>query len=150
MLARRLGCGLRSAGEAIRARSLELNVDPVALPLVEHRSIDEGTLELARSSKDCLVIEGTFLDVLLSDLENVLKIELICEEAERRQRFKTRSGKDSLKQRDHADRHLRELLHGCREGTRDITIDTTSKTPEEITEEIIEWAQGTSSHKPPD
>ena len=141
ILAKELNCSLRSAGDAIRARSLELNVPQNSLALDEHRKIDETTRAMARSSVGPLVIEGTFLGALLFDLKDIRRIKLICAEGERRRRWESRGG-TPLHSRDDADRRLRQCLHGCRaDGTPDITIETSSRTPEEIAKEINTWVQ---------
>src|SRR5260370_16755393 len=77
-LARLLGCALRSAGEAIRARSIELKTKPSALTLDEHRKIDETTRYFAASEPEPLLIKGPFLHPLLSHISNIRLWDLIC------------------------------------------------------------------------
>ena len=134
-------CPLRCAGEAVAARSREMEITPQSLPLEEHRGIDQATLCLVKSARRRVVVEGTFLDALLADSENVLLVELICDDEERRRRFVSREGKDDLSVRDGADRELRHSLHKNHAGTADITIDSTAKSPVEVAKEIIAWIQ---------
>src|SRR5260370_41096938 len=141
ILVRLRGCALRSDGEGIRARSIELKTKPSALTLDEHRKIDETTRYFAASGPEPLVIEGTFLDALLSDIENIRLGELVCADHERQRRYGDREGSHGLLSRDNADQKLRYSLHVNHKGTPDITIDTTSKTPEEVAGEIVTWIQ---------
>lgn len=140
-LATLLDCNLRSVGDAIRARSKEKGISHDALTLSDHQTIDDTTRHFAQSGQSCLIIDGTFLDALLSDMRNVIKIELTCEDAERRRRFASREGNDGIQIRDDCDRQLRYSLHGSLRGETDLKIDTTSKTPNEVAREIILWLQ---------
>lgn len=139
-LAESFSCPIRSASDAVRARSRDLGVSASDLPMGEHRKIDEDTRSVVQSSGGSLVVEGSFLDALLSDVGNVCRIELTCGDDERRRRFVRRTGQNGLVQRDEDDDKLRLALHGDHVGAAaDLTVDTTSKEPDQIAEEIIVW-----------
>src|SRR5882762_1539844 len=95
-LAELFGCPSRSASDAVRLRSRELGISACELPTAEHRKIDEGTRSLVQSSRGTLVVEGSFLDALLSDVGNIYRIELTCIDDERQKRFVRRSGQNGL------------------------------------------------------
>jgi cytidylate kinase len=139
-LAESFSCPIRSASDAVRARSKELGVSASDLPMGEHRKIDEDTRSVVQSSGGSLVVEGSFLDVLLSDVGNVCRIELTCGDDERQRRFVRRSGQNGLVERDKDDDKLRLALHGDRVAVpAELTVDTTSKAPDQIVKEIIVW-----------
>jgi cytidylate kinase len=140
-LAALLGFKVRSAGDAVKARSVELNVEPDELSLLDHQRIDDLTRQMVESSKEPLIVEGTFLDALLSTIGDIYRIGLHCEENERRRRFIGREGYDGMQERDRADAALRFALHGEHAGSTDIVIDTTLKLPDEVAKEIAQWIQ---------
>jgi broad-specificity NMP kinase len=140
-LGKLLDCPFRSVGDAVRTRSRELGISPDSFHIDEHRRIDEVTRSFARSAQSRVVIEGTFLDALLSDLDNVCIVELTCSEEERKRRFVSREAQCELGVRDNADEKLRIALHGDHRGKPQVTIDTTSKAPDEVAKEISAWIQ---------
>jgi cytidylate kinase len=141
------GWSLRSAAKAVHERAAELGISPDALSLSEHRAIDETTRNLAASACETLVIEGTFLDALLSEVPRISRIELNCGGQERLRRFQCRENNRDLVSRDNADRQLRRSLHGTRRGVPDLSIDTTTKSPDDVAKEIIAWL-GTNEANP--
>jgi cytidylate kinase len=147
-LSQLLDCPTYSAGERVKGRSKELGVSPADLSLVEHRLIDESLRTMVQSAVKCLIVEGSFLDVLFYDLRDVYRIELVCSAEERRRRFNQRSGFDNLGERDKNDDDLRRELHGERTCSAEATFDTTSKTPEEVAREIFRWLEAKTSRAP--
>jgi cytidylate kinase len=144
-LAALFGLPLRSASIEIRRRSSELGITPNALPVSEHMAIDEATRSLAMEAVPGMVIEGTFLDALLSDISGVVRIELKCADAERLRRLLDREKSRDLDSRDNDTRNLRSILHGKKTSLPDFSIDTTGKTADTVTEEITTWLRMTSS-----
>jgi cytidylate kinase len=137
-LAELLSFPIHSASNSVRMRSRELGMSPNDLSLAEHRNIDKATLSVVQSTRGSLVVEGSFLDALLEDI-GIYRVELTCDEEERRRRFMQRSGENGLDRRDQEDSGLRHALHGDNVGAADLTLDTTSKTPDQVAEEIIVW-----------
>jgi cytidylate kinase len=144
-LSQLLDCPTYSAGERVKDRSKELSVSPADLSLLEHRLIDESLRAMAQSVAKCLIVEGSFLDVLFYDIRNVNRIELVCSAEERRRRFNQRSGLDNLGERDKNEDDLRRALHGERSCSAEASFDTTSKTPEGVAQEIFRWLEARTS-----
>src|SRR5205809_415197 len=105
-----LNCAVHSASASVRQRSRELGILPNELSLADHQKIDEYTRHLVESSPGPLVVEGSFLDALLGDLLRIYRVELICENEERRRRYVQGIGQDELGQRDKDDDDLRDIL----------------------------------------
>jgi cytidylate kinase len=144
-LAALLRVPLRSASVEIRRRASELGVTPNALPMREHKAIDEATRSLATEAIPGMVIEGTFLDALLSDISGIVRIELKCADEERLRRLLGREGSRDLDSRDNDTQNLRSILHGKKTSLPDFSIDTTGKTADTATEEITTWLRMTNS-----
>jgi cytidylate kinase len=140
-LSQLLACPTYGAGERVKSRSKELGVSPADLSLVEHQLIDQSLRTMVQSAVNCLIVEGSFLDVLFYDLRNVYRIELVCSAEERRRRFSQRNGFDNMDERDKNDDDLRRALHGELSCSAEATFDTTSKTPEEVAQEIFRWLE---------
>lgn len=131
----------RSCGQAVKDWANDIGVQPSDLSYDEHRKIDNETLLFAKQPFGNLVIEGTFLDVVLSGINDIKLVKLICDEDERARRFMRRSGFDAvsraaLKERDQTDLNLRRSLYGLNPKTLVdwIVLNTTSHTISELAE----------------
>ena len=134
-----LNCTVHSASASVRGRSRELGILPNELSLAEHQRIDQDTRNVVQSTQGPLVVEGSFLDALLGDLPHIYRVQLTCENEERRRRYAQRVGQDELRRRDKDDDNLRGNLHGNYTTKADFAGDTTCKTPVQVAEEIVAW-----------
>jgi cytidylate kinase len=147
-LAQLLNCAIHSASEAVRSKCRELGISTGELQLTEHKDIDATTYSIVALASSLLVVEGSFLDALLKDAADTYRIELVCEDWERRRRFTERHMTDGLDQRDNDDDKLRWALHGNRYGRPDVTFNTTGEKPREIAERIFEWLKTKGFQEP--
>lgn len=115
-LATLTGIQLRSCGDAVRERSTALGLTVATLPRSDHQWIDEETRRLARDPVRDVIIEGTYLDIVLAEVANVRLVRLVCKLEVRAARLMRRGGEHgryvSLAERDELDRRIREDLYG--------------------------------------
>jgi cytidylate kinase len=146
LLANTLKIPVRHCGELVKDKARELGVASVDLPKHEHQGIDDQTRSLVLNSTSAMVVEGTYLDIVLDNIPNVVLIELICEDEERRKRFVARSGGSpiTLEMRDKADEAFRQEFYLNAERSDQtvrsqklLSIDTTLLNLEEVTSLII-------------
>lgn len=142
LLSKKMGIPVRHCGRIIRERARSLCISLSNLPASEHKSIDEETIAIATGHQENLIIEGNFLDAVLQGVENILFINLTCEDQERERRYINRLGNhnldlSSLKARDAADIAHRGSFYTQLKEIKIFTIDTTSRTIDEVVAEIL-------------
>jgi cytidylate kinase len=136
-LASRVGCEVRNCGELVRARAAALGLQPSALPDTEHLAIDADTRRTAAHGRNALIIDGTFLDHVLAELEAVWLVKLIAEPEERERRHRARGLTGGLPDRDDADELIRRHLYGDKPPERaSYTIDTTDVSVSDVVADI--------------
>ena len=124
----RLGAPARHCGDIVRARANALAVAPSALPVGIHKEIDDETREIARShAQGNLVIEGSFLHIVLADVEHIAFVELTADDATRNARHVGRGGVGDVSVRDGEDDNTVRSLYGDhrREAAAQLRLDTT-------------------------
>ena len=135
-------CGLpvRHCGEAVKEYAKSRNTSVPELTKEDHRTIDDVTRRVAASTEG-VIIEGTFLDIVLASIAGVILIRLSCSETERQQRFAKRGGggRDAYKARDGDDDALRRHLYGQSGiSPKCVEIETSGLTPDQVTNRIME------------
>lgn len=140
-LAQKLNVPVRHCGELVKNRAAQLGISTSKLPDAEHTTIDEETRRLVGDSNAPLVVEGTFLDIVLRGLPNVILVHLTCDKDERARRFTARTPTlgNTLELRDEADNTLRRQFYSNTEELSEGTLhlDTTRLTAEEAASRII-------------
>jgi cytidylate kinase len=142
-LAVRTGLEARHCGDLVSIRSQRLGLDSVsALPQFEHRQIDAETARMV-SSGPPLIVEGRYLDQVLSGFRNVLFVALTCEEAVRANRANARhedAGGDEMPiaRSDRSDAAFRAQVYGrnCSLTHWHTKIDTTNRSISNCASEI--------------
>jgi cytidylate kinase len=153
-LANHLGMPVRHCGEVVKERAAQLSVSSAELSTAEHEAIDAETRTLVANTEHGIVVEGTFLDIVLQESSNVLFIRLTCEEDVRAKRFEARpSSKGTLAQRDKTDNSLREDVYKQTESElqQAISVDTTRISSVEVVSLILEILRShdQTKHTPP-
>lgn len=128
-LAERLCVRVRHCGELIKDRAAAKGTSTGALSPEDHRDIDAHTRSLAQEEVSTFVIEGTYLNHVLAELDHIFLVHLTCESSERQLRLQKRSGTNAadIALRDSADRSLSDALYDKTIPRKpDFTLDTTS------------------------
>jgi cytidylate kinase len=142
-LGRQLGIEVRHCGEALKEHATELGVALDAIPITIHQSVDEETRRLARQASGTVVIEGRYLDLVLSDIPSVRFIRLTCDEATRNFRYSIRESKSipprTLQEEDEDDAQARALLYsGVTRSLGDwMSLNTTQHAPHELVATVL-------------
>lgn len=137
-LAEFIGADVRFCGEEIKKYATQMKLNPIRLNLEHHKSIDEKTLEFAKSALKNIVIEGTYLRYVLINLKDVMWVELTCDDNVRSKRYLTGGVNDrngiGIESRDFNDEVLRQKLYGVNmpDAVSQITIETSDKSVEDI------------------
>jgi cytidylate kinase len=138
ILGERWGLPVCHCGESVKEYAKSRSRRVSELTKEDHYSIDEATRRVASSTKS-MIIEGTFLDIVLASIPDVMLIRLTCSETERQRRFANRGSgdPDAYRERDAGDDALRTLLYDqsgvlstCGE------LDTTRLTANEVSDHI--------------
>ena len=148
-----LGLPVRHCGDLIRERAKQLGVSPAALLEADHRAIDNETRSIAQNANTDIIMEGSFLDVVLAGVPTTIFFELTCEDDERKRRCVQKlsgsySPYSTLELRDENDLKLKRILfQGRVDGTdtserRTVSIDTTKLTAEGVAFAISEILGG--------
>lgn len=137
-LAAMLGFPVRHCGVAIKEKARKEGcLSAGQLTLGDHRLVDAETREIAGSA-DHIIIEGTFLDCVVVDLQDIRLIKLDCDYIIRAERHRNREKMDgptvSLFERDRDDARLRSELFADVECpvAAHTTIDVADMTPREV------------------
>ena len=138
-LAKELALEVRHCGEQIKEAAVRAGSSPDALPVEQHLLLDSLTRDVVRNAKGGIVVEGAFLDYVLSDVEDCRLVKLVCLDAERIRRVVSRGSEHSIAERDASDVQLVKKLFGLRAKQPDLQIDTTTLTPSETERCITEW-----------
>jgi len=129
----------RYCGSQVRELARQKGIDVDGLSLDDHRRVDEGTRAFVLQNERC-ILEGSFLDSVLVDLEDIQFVRLVCGDAERQRRWAGRRGATaSLSLRDIDDEVLRGKLYGAgRRVSVNVEVDTTSISPTDTALRIAE------------
>jgi cytidylate kinase len=132
---RRHGIPVRHCGEAVKSFAAARGVRLSEMTIEDHVAIDSETRNMAEATNGALLIEGTFLDVVLQDVtQQVTMIRLCCSEAERINRFlhRRRGTEEDFRKREELDDNLRHLLYEGRAIRSDFLVaDTTGMSVEQ-------------------
>jgi cytidylate kinase len=135
-----LGIAVRHCGEAVKAYARMHRTEVPNLKLTDHRIIDQETVRMAERSIEGLVVEGTFLDIVLSSASlKVRFVRLSCSDPERLRRFIERSHatEEAFRAKDVADERLRQDLYtGCPRANAIVEMDTTGLSGIEAAERL--------------
>lgn len=134
-----LGYPVRHCGEVIKQLAARNGRSPNELSSKEHADADEATRVSATQARN-LIIEGTFLDVVLADVRNCKLVRLSCDATVREARYNVRRSGTSFADRESLDAELRQRLYqGIPNRAPDLELDTTSKTADAVAREIAKW-----------
>jgi len=140
ILGAHLGVPVRHCGESVKEYARQHNRSASQLANADHQIIDDATRRIAATT-DRLIIEGTFLDSVLTEVPGVILVRLLCSETERQLRFAGRGsgGDDAFRARDADDDMLRSRLYvESRNSPTPIDIDTSGLTADDVAHRIIE------------
>ena len=140
ILGEHLGVPVRHCGESVKEYARQFNRSVSELTSADHQTIDDASRRIAATT-DRLIIEGEFLDSVLTEVPGVILVRLSCSETERQQRFAGRgSGGDcAFRARDADDDMLRSRLYGeAGNSPTPVDIDTSGLTADEVAHRIIE------------
>jgi cytidylate kinase len=130
---------VRHCGEIIKQLATRDGRSPNDLSSKEHAGADEETRISATKSRN-LIIDGTFLDVVLADVRNCKLVKLTCDAAVREARYNVRRSGTSFADRESLDADLRQRLYqSIPNRAPDMELDTTSKTADVVAHEIAKW-----------
>ena len=87
---------MRHCGEQIKEAAVRAGSSPDALPVEQHLLLDSLTRDVVRNAKGGIVVEGAFLDYVLSDVEDCRLVKLVCLDAERIRRVVSRGSEHSI------------------------------------------------------
>ncbi len=145
VVASQLGRGVRKCGDIFKERATALGVAVEALPLEEHRRIDEETRAACSVGGSPLVVEGRYLDAVLALHPNVVIVRLVCSLQERARRLARRSSitvaaaAEELQGRDREDERMRALLFGLSIAMAETsTLDTSSSTIDQVADDVLQ------------
>jgi hypothetical protein len=138
-LAGQLGYAVRHCGELIKQLAASSAKSPAELTPQEHADIDKETRVLAGQGRN-QIIEGTFLDLVLTDVRNCKLIRLSCDTAIRESRYNVRRGRTSFADRESLDAELRQRLYrNIPIRQPDLEVDTGNKAVDAVAREIAQW-----------
>ncbi len=143
-LAQRLGFTIRNCGEIVKSRTKALGLQsPSQLSLNEHMLIDEETRKIASNIHQSIIIEGRYLNNVLSGYDQIIFVELVCSDHERETRITKRNpsqGIDSFFINDDKECcDLKQKLYGSLqpELKHSISINTLNHTIEQCAQIIV-------------
>ena len=134
------------------------------LPETFHRSLDDETRAMARWDEKLMIFESTFMDAVLTGIDNVYLIRLHAADPVRNERWKVRKEEgggrtrqlgESVAARDRDDAALRQKLYGTGAAAKPVLdIDTTKLTAVEAAKRIWDSFQAEAhlevvTNKPP-
>jgi cytidylate kinase len=136
-LARRFGVPVRHCGDLAKQRAKDLGCPISDLASTEHDDIDSATRQVAVTPRESwMVVEGRYLDLVLSEVPSVFLIELTCDGLKRAARRGTDAQSVSLE--DQADTEFRARLSRTRSARGpELTLDTSDRTEHEVEEAIV-------------
>lgn len=125
-LHRRHTIPVRHCGEVVKAIAAAQGIKVSGINYEHHAKIDSETRRMAETAEGELLIEGTFLDVVLHGVSEVRMIKLTCSDLERMSRYLRRGGtEDEFMRRDALDNNLRLELYSGRSARADfMEVDT--------------------------
>lgn len=129
-IARRLSCTSLHCGERIRQKAAALGVSISSLSIEEHNRVDEETRSIVQLATGVMVVEGSFLDAVLSAVSRVYLVHLDCTDRERCRRFLARADgvtADAFEERDAHDRADRLRLYGDLTRESDLVVDNSAE-----------------------
>lgn len=146
VLRQRLGdCPVRHCGEVVKARAHDLHLSPGTLPNEDHREIDGETRRWSETQLGWAIVEGRYLQYVLSRARAELRlIEIVCENAAREHRWANRMGRslgpEELALIDATDRDFVTKMHNVSPPLMPgLRVDTTSRDVKVCVQQILEW-----------
>ncbi len=143
-LAQHLGFTVRNCGDIVKSRTKNLGLQsPSQLPLNEHKLIDKETRKIASNLHQNIIIEGRYLNNVLSGYDQILFVELVCSDNERETRINGRNPgqfiESSIINYDKECSDLRQELYGSLppELKHSIIINTLNNTVEQCVQSIV-------------
>lgn len=143
-LAQLLGFTIRNCGEIVKSRTKALGLQsPSQLSLNEHMLIDKETREIASNLDQDIIIEGRYLNNVLSGYDQIFFVELVCSDHEREMRMTGRNPSqsidNSLINNDKEYCNLRQELYGSLppELKHSISINALNNTVEQCAQLIV-------------
>jgi cytidylate kinase len=132
-LAAQLAYNVRHCGELIKQLAASRAKSPAELSPLEETRVS------ARQDRN-LIVEGTFLDLVLTDVGNCKLIRLSCNAPVRESRYNVRRGGTSFADRELLDAELRQRLYrDIQNRPADLEIDTSNKAVDDVAREIAQW-----------
>lgn len=143
-LAQRFSVSVRHCGELARQAARSLGCDITALPARVHDQIDNDTRAVAAlDGPSWQLIEGRYLDLVLSAQPRVVLVNLTCSAVTRA----VRKGVDAaaIDQEDAGDAAFRERLSATLQARRpDLVIDTSGLSLRDTENAIVEGLRGSA------
>lgn len=147
VLAETLACPVRYCGELVRAAAKQTGLDVDNLPDDSHRQIDEQTCTWAFTPRSSSIVEGRYLDYVLSPGATTLCLVRLEASLETRllrwqEKTDTMCSVTDFTRLDSTEDAFRFRLYQRRRPLMpSTTIDTTYSTPDEIAQCLIRMAQ---------
>lgn len=142
----RLGCSpIRNCGEIVKIRSRELQLSRQGLPVEEHLEIDAETIRWSETQSGLAIVEGRYLDYVLSRARaDIQLIELVCDSTTRERRWAKRITRtvslEALKAKDAADRDFVAMMYGESSPlVPRLQVNTTLADIGKCINEILDW-----------
>lgn len=143
---------IRNCGEIAKARAHELHLSCERLPVDEHLKIDAGTIRWSETQSGLAIVEGRYLDYVLSRARaDIQLIELVCDSTARERRWEKRIGQtlglDALKVKDDSDRDFVAMMYADSSPLfPSLKVDTSFADVGECVNEILDWLNRTNPH----
>lgn len=140
-VARRLAAELDAACRHCGEEVVDIVAERGGISVEDHHEVDEATRAFVGLSEASVVVEGRFLDKVLSGVAGVRFVRLRCEAGERARRAHESGSRTNPSEEDAADERLMADLYGS--GSPSIAvdlwmdIDTTDLEPEGIVAAIV-------------
>lgn len=151
VLRTRLGYSrIRNCGEIVKARARELHLSCEKLPVDEHLEIDEETIRWSETQSGLAIVEGRYLDYVLSRAcADIQLIELVCDSSARERRWKKRNGQtlglETLKVKDTSDRKFVAMMYAKSPPlSPSLKVDTSFADIGKCVNEILDWLTRTN------
>lgn len=146
ILADQLQLPIRHCGLAVHAKALEMGIAVGQVGVDLHKNIDAETLRWCdQHSLTGGIIEGRFLDYVLSGRADVLFVSLIAERTERSRRLKERIGytpsADKILAADADDDAFRSAMYGSATDRDLLVLDTTEGAANLWAEKLEQYAR---------
>lgn len=122
------------------------------LPVEFHRALDDETRAMTKWNEKLMIFESSFMDAVLSGMNNVFWVRLHAKDSVREQRWKVRKEEgggrtrqlgESVTARDRDDAALRQALYGAAQspGKPTMEVDTSERSAAEVAKQIWDTFQ---------